>query len=59
MTPAAAYISLSGDYLTITVDKANVLLPTDLGTNPFNIAINSVEFSSTVATKNLPFNVVI
>ena len=59
LTPAANYISLSGDFLTITVDKANVLLPTDLGTHPFSIAIDSLEFSATVTTKTLNFNVVI
>ena len=59
LTPAANYISLSADFRTITVDKANIVLPTDLGTHLFSIAIDSVNFSGTVSTKTLPFNVVI
>jgi hypothetical protein len=53
----SAYVSLSADFKTITVDKANIALPADLGVHAFNIAINSANFPSTVATKNLPFNV--
>lgn len=58
LTPAAAYISLSADYKTITVIKNNIVLPTDLGVHPFSVTINSVEYAgNSVATKVLNFNV--
>ena len=55
LTPAAAYISLSADFQTITVDKTN--LPTGIGTYPFTVTIDSVEYAGNVTTKILSFNV--
>ena len=57
LTPAAAYISLSTDFQTISVNKANVVLPTDIGTHPFTITIDSVNYPGPVTTKILNFNV--
>ena len=57
LTPAAAYISLSTDFQTISVNKANVVLPSDIGTHPFTITIDSVNYPGPVTTKILNFNV--
>ena len=35
LTPAAAYISLSGDFTTISIDESLIANPADLGTNAF------------------------
>ena len=48
LTPAAAYISLSGDSSTISVNAANISLPTDIGTHTFTLTVNSLLYSSTV-----------
>jgi hypothetical protein len=59
LTPTAAYISLSGDSSTISVNAANISLPTDIGTHTFTLKVNSLLYSSTVAQQTYTFNVII
>ena len=57
MTPSAAYISLSAN--TISVNAALIVLPGDLGTHTFTIAVVSSNFPTTVLQKTYTFNVVV
>jgi hypothetical protein len=49
LTPASAYISLSADYKTISVNEALAITPTDLGTKGFTLTVNSLLFAGTVS----------
>ena len=58
LTPAAAYISLSPNEETITINKSAIVLPTDIGpTHSFSITITSANYPATVLAKTLTFNV--
>ena len=57
LTPAAAYISLSGDYQTISVNASLIITPTHYGTHPFTLTVQSANYSGTVAAKAYNFNV--
>ncbi len=59
LTPLVAYISLSADYSTISVDTSVVMQPTDYGTHLFTLTVNSANFSSSVLQQNYNFNVII
>ena len=59
LTPAAAYISLSADFKTISVNEALAISPTNLGTNYFTLTVNSANFASNVTTQTYSFNVII
>ena len=59
LTPAAAYISLSGDYTTINLNESLLTSPTDLGTNPFVLNVNSATFPGTVTQQTFNFNVIV
>ena len=48
LTPAKAWISLSSDLLTITVEPTSMVVPTDYGTWPFVLTVNSLLYSTTV-----------
>ena len=59
LTPAAAYISLSADFKTISVNEALAITPADLGSNTFTLTVNSANFAGTVAPKTYIFDVII
>ena len=59
MAAGSIFVSLSGDSATITVDKGNVVLPTDIGTHTYTLIVNEANYSSTVAQQAYTFNVVI
>jgi hypothetical protein len=44
MTPAVAFISLSANYLTISVNSSLIVSPTDLGSYAFTLIVNSANF---------------
>ena len=48
LTPSAAYINLAPDFKTISVNASLMVLPTDLGTHPFTLTVNSGNFSGSV-----------
>ena len=49
LTPSAAFISLSGDYKTISVIAGSIVLPTDIGTNQFVLTVNSLNYLGSVS----------
>ena len=55
LSPTASFISFSADFQTITIDKTQIVLPTDIGIHNFSIAINSVDFPLDVSPLTLPF----
>ena len=59
LTPSAAYISLSGDFTTISVDESLLYSPTDLGTHPFVLTVDSLNYSGTVTTQTYNFNLIV
>ena len=59
LTPAAAYISLSGGFATISVNKSLIVSPTNLGTNTFVLTVNSATFPGTVAQQTYSLNVIV
>ena len=59
LTPAAAFISLSADLKTISVNEALAITPTDLGTKTFTLTVNSANFVGIVAQQNYNFDVII
>ena len=59
LTPAAAFISLSADFKTISVNEALAITPADLGSNTFTLTVNSANFAGTVAPKTYIFDVII
>ena len=48
LSPSAAYISLSTDFTTITVNPALLVMPTDSGSHIFTLTVNSRNFSGSV-----------
>ena len=48
LSPSAAYISLSADFTTITVNPALLVMPTDSGSHIFTLTVNSRNFSGSV-----------
>ena len=48
LSPSAAYISLSTDFTTITVNPALLVMPTDSGSHIFTLTVNSKNFSGSV-----------
>ena len=58
LTTSAAYISLSSDFTTITVDSSQITL-TDIRTHTFNLQVDSSLYSATVTQANYSFNVIV
>jgi len=54
LSPASNLIGLSADYLTILVDKAEVILPQHIGINTFTLTISDVDFPSFVTPLTIP-----
>ena len=48
LSPFAAYISLSTDFTTITVNPALLVMPTDSGSHIFTLTVNSRNYSGSV-----------
>jgi hypothetical protein len=48
LSAGSLFVSISGDYATITVNKSNVVLPTDIGVHPVTLIVNEKDWSSTV-----------
>lgn len=58
LTPAAAFVGLSPDFETITVDETQIVLPTDVGTHLFTVKIKNSKFlPPTVAELSVPVKV--
>jgi hypothetical protein len=58
LSPAKAYIALSGNFAAISVNAA-LISGSDRGTNTFTLTVNSANFSATVAQKTYNFDVII
>ena len=48
LTPSAAYISLSANFATISVNKSLIVLPTNIGTFTYTLTVNSLNWSGSV-----------
>jgi hypothetical protein len=57
LTPSKPWINWSG--ATATINHASIVLPTDLGTWPFNLTVTSLNWPLDVASVTYPFNVII
>jgi hypothetical protein len=47
LIPYKAYITLSGDFTTISVNASQIAV-SDFGTNTFTLAVNSANFAASV-----------
>ena len=59
LSPAAAFISLSGDYKIIALNAALIALPSDIGTHTFVLTVFSADFPGAVTQQTYTFNVLI
>jgi hypothetical protein len=59
LTPSKAYISLSADFKTLSVQASYILKPTDYGTQSFTLNVNSANYPSILIQKTYKFNVII
>ena len=59
MLPAMNFISYDPTTRTITVDESLITMPDEIGTHPFTVSVNSVEYPGTVDEVLLPFDVII
>ena len=57
LSPAEAYISLSADYLTITVNPSTMTVPSNVGTWPFTITAKNTLLPALTTTFN--FDVIV
>ena len=59
MTPSSAFVSLSADSGTISVNAGSISLPGDIGTHAFTLTVDSLNYAALVTDKAYTFNVIV
>ena len=59
LTPQAAYISISADFSTISVDASQIVQPADYGAHSIKLTVNSANFPGSVAQKIFSFTLTV